>query len=335
VLTPVFTKPNVSITITLIKWIFFMKPINIIDLRKLDLNLLVVLFMIYEHRSVTVAAKALYLTQPAISAALARLRAQCGDELFVRQGRRLRATPYTETLIESLRPALAQIQASFAARGEFNPLTAQGTLRLGLADGLEMGLLPSITADLRRSAPGIRIRVNGTDFHAIQGQLENEELDLAFGVFNDLPKTVQREPLHRLSFRMLFDPRQHQISTRISIKQYVALDHVLVSYAPGFMGLFETKYESEGLARNIVVSTARFSSVPFLVQGSKLVCTMPDYLAYRFSRAFNLATIAAPFVDNTFDIEMVWPSYMTAEPDQQWLRDRLMRHVRLKDLIGT
>jgi LysR family transcriptional regulator, mexEF-oprN operon transcriptional activator len=312
-----------------------MKHINIIDLRKIDLNLLVVLFMIYEHRSVTIAAKSLFLTQPAISASLARLRAQCQDELFVRQGRLLRATPYAEALIESLRPALAQIQASFAARGEFDPLTAKGTLRLGLADGLEMGLLPAISNDLRESAPGIRLRMNSTDFHAIYAQLENEELDLAFGVFNELPKTVQRKPLHRLSFRMLFDPQQHQVSSRIAIKQYIALEHVLVSYRPGFMGLFETEYESQGLVRNIVISTARFSSVPFLVKGTKLVCTMPDYLAYRFARVFGLATIAAPYVDNTFDIEMVWPSYLTAEPDQQWLRDRLARHVRLKDLIGT
>ena len=86
---------------------------------------------------------------------------------------------------------------------------------------------------------------------------------------------------------MLYDPAQINVQHDIDIEHYVALEHVLVSYRGDFRGLFEVQNEKRGLQRNIVLSLARFSAVPYLIAGSKMGCTMPDYLAYRFARTFH------------------------------------------------
>jgi LysR family transcriptional regulator, mexEF-oprN operon transcriptional activator len=311
-----------------------MQTINVSDIKKIDLNLALVFYVIYEKRSASAAAKALYVTQPAISASLSRLRDMCGDGLFVREGRGLRPTPYADDLARTLKPVLAQLQKSLKRKEEFVPETSRRVFRVGFADGLEMGLTPAIARSFQAQAPLMKLSVRGTDFHSIESQIERDELDLAVGVFENLPKTVHRKPLHRLHFRMLYDPTQIQVRSNMSLERYLALGHVLVSYREGFSGLFEARNEKKGLARNIVFSLARFSAVPYLIQGSSLVCTMPDYLAYRFARTFGLATIAAPFVDDSFEIELVWPVYLDREPDHMWLRELFRKHVRLKDLVG-
>jgi LysR family transcriptional regulator, mexEF-oprN operon transcriptional activator len=311
-----------------------MKPINTDDLRKIDLNLALVFHVIYEEASVTSAARRLYLTQPAISASLARLRELCGDALFVRQGRNLRATPFADQLAQTLRPALAQLQAGFTERETFDPRVAQGVFRVGMLDDLEISLLPLLARDLRTRAPGIRLSVRSADFHSLTSQLEREELDVALGVFDHVPKLAVRQEILCTSFRTLYDPRVLKLRHPFTMARFLELEHVLVSFRGDFHGLFEEKFDPKEYKRNIVINTPRFSSIPYLLQGSRMICTMPEYLAYRFARSFGLATIAAPFVAESFSLEMVWPGYLDGEPDQQWLRSRLRKLVRMRDLAG-
>ena len=312
-----------------------MKPINVSDMKRIDLNLALVFFVIYEEKSVTGAAARLYLTQPAISASLAKLRELCGDVLFVRQGRNLRPTPYADNLLASLKPALMQMQAGFAGRQVFEPKTAKGVLRIGMLDDLEMGLLPSLARDLRAKAPGIKLSVRSTDFRSVSAQLDSDEIDVAVGVFDDVPKPRHRQELLQASFRLLYDPGVVKIKGPLSLEVYLKLEHVLVSFSGDFYGLFEEKYAKKGLVRNIVVTTPRFSAVPYMLRGSSMVATLPEYLAFRFAKTFGLASIEAPFVARSFPIEMVWPAHLDAEPDHVWLRSRIKRLTRMRDLVGN
>jgi LysR family transcriptional regulator, mexEF-oprN operon transcriptional activator len=312
-----------------------MKPINISDIRKIDLNLALVFFVIHQAKSVTGAANQLYLTQPAISASLAKLRELCGDVLFVRYGRSLRATPYADELLSMLKPALEQLQAGFAGRRIFEPKTAKGVFRVGMLDDLEVGLLPLLARDLRAKAPGIQLSVRSTDFRSVSAQLANDEIDVAVGVFDDVPKPCLREELLQSSYRLLYDPRLLKLKSPLSLERYLKLEHVLVSFSGDFHGSFEEKFAKKGLARNIVVNTPRFAAIPYLVRGSTMVSTLPEYLAYRFAKTLGLATMDAPFVARSFPIEMVWPGHLDAEPDHMWLRSRLKRLTRMRDLVGS
>jgi LysR family transcriptional regulator, mexEF-oprN operon transcriptional activator len=311
-----------------------MKPINTNDLRKIDLNLALVFYVIHSEKSVTGAANRLFLTQPAISASLAKLRDVCGDALFVRQGRKLRSTPFADQLAATFKPALTQLQAGFNERLTFNPKTTAGVFRVGLLDDIETGLLPALSRDLRQHAPGIKLSMRSSDFRSLPKQLEREEVDVAIGVFDELPTGVMREVLMHSSFRCLFDPQIVKLGRVLSMERYLELEHVLVSFGGDFHGLFEEKFANSHPSRNIVLNTPRFSALPFVIKGTQLVATIPEYLAYRFARTFGLATVTIPFLEESFSLEMVWPSYLDAEADQLWLRSRIKKLIRMKDLIG-
>jgi LysR family transcriptional regulator, mexEF-oprN operon transcriptional activator len=311
-----------------------MKPINFNDLRKIDLNLALVFLVIYSEKSVTGAAHRLFLTQPAVSASLAKLRDLCGDALFVRQGRNLRATPFADQLAITFKPALAQLQAGFTDRQLFDPKIANTVFRIGLLDDIEIGLLPAISRDLRRYSPGIKLNIRASDFRSLPAQFEREEVDVAVGVFDELSKGITREKVLDASFRCLFDPQITKIGKVLTLDRYLGMEHILVSFSGDFQGLFEEKFAHTPHRRNIVVNTPRFAALPYLIKGSSLVATVPEYLAYRFANTFGLATIAAPFVAETFALEIVWPSFLDSAPDHQWLRSRLKKSLRMKVLIG-
>src|SRR5690554_1942684 len=102
------------------------------DLNKVDLNLFIVLDAIYTESSLSGAARRLYVTQPAVSASLARLRDLFGDPLFVRTGRQMVPTPATENIIPQVRSALALMRGSIDKTYHFTPDTEQRTFRFGM-----------------------------------------------------------------------------------------------------------------------------------------------------------------------------------------------------------
>jgi LysR family transcriptional regulator, mexEF-oprN operon transcriptional activator len=311
-----------------------MQNINYSDMRKIDLNLVLVFCAIHSERSVSGAAGKLYLTQPAISASLARLRGQLGDALFVREGRKLRPTPFSDRLALTWANGLSEIQTGFLEQERFDPKTSRRVFRLGLLDDLEVGILPPLMSHLRKHAPNIGISVRTSDFRTLTTQIERDEIDLALGVFDDLPKSARRKEVLRTSFRTLFNPKLLQISERFSLKRYLELDHVIISFRGDFHSIFEEKYSKKGVFRNIVMSSPRFSAIPYIVKESPVIASLPEYLAYRFARNFGLATVAAPFIAQSFGIEQVWPNRLDQEAGHVWFRMLVTSLMRMNTLIG-
>jgi LysR family transcriptional regulator, mexEF-oprN operon transcriptional activator len=206
--------------------------------------------------------------------------------------------------------------------------------RLGLLDDLEIGLLPALSRHIRAHAPGIGISVRSADFRTIGRQIDNDEIDVAVGVFDDVPKIARRTKALNTSFRVLYDPRQITIGDCLPLERYITLDHVIVSFSGEFYALFEEKFASQGVRRNIVMSSPRFSAIPYVLRESPVIATIPEYLAYRFARSFGLATVAAPYVASSFDIEMAWPLRLDADPGQQWFRQLLQGFMRMNVLLG-
>jgi LysR family transcriptional regulator, mexEF-oprN operon transcriptional activator len=311
-----------------------MQNINYSDMRKIDLNLALAFCAIHSERSVSGAAGKLYLTQPAISAALGRLRAQLGDPLFVREGRKLRPTPFADSLAAKWARGLNELQSGFLEREQFDPKKSSRVFRIGLLDDLEIGILPPLMSHLRKNAPNIRLSVRTADFQTLAGQLDRDELDLALGVFDELPKTVFRKEVLRTSFRTLFNPKFIRLGEKLTMKRYLELEHIIVSFSGDFHALFEEKFSKDGLFRNIVMSTPRFSAMPYILKESPVIATIPEYLAYRFARSFGLATTAAPFVAESFGIEQVWPTRLDQEPGNTWFRKLVASQMRMNTLIG-
>jgi LysR family transcriptional regulator, mexEF-oprN operon transcriptional activator len=287
--------------------------------RDLDLNLLRVFAVVADSGSVTSAASRLYLTQPAVSAALRRLTTSVGVPLFVRQGRGLALTSRGERLRASLRPHLQALVDAALAQAEFDPKTSERTLRIGISDSAELWLLPELLRVLEREAPRMRVVAVPVQFRTVAAALATG-LDAAVTVADELPATIRRHELFRGGFVCLFDPRHVKVR-RFSESDYFAREHVIVSYNGDLRGVIEDTLRKQ---RRVRCSVPSFSNLGALVDGSALIATVPAIVA-KHLRALrpHLRIAPLPVHLGTAPAELLWPA--TADDDEpgRFVRTRI------------
>src|SRR5262249_8639502 len=159
-----------------------MMTINENDLRRLDLNLLVAFQVLVREKGVSRAAERLFLGQPAMSGALARLREVFQDEILVRTGRGMEPTTKALALYARLEPDLESIRATLFEQRAFDPAPHSRTLHLGMRDWVEAWVVPELVARVQRIAPRVRIAVRASDAQLGGRMLQTEERDLGVSV---------------------------------------------------------------------------------------------------------------------------------------------------------
>jgi LysR family transcriptional activator of mexEF-oprN operon len=272
--------------------------------RDLDLNLLRVFAVVAESGSVTEAAHRLYMTQPAVSAALRRLTTTVGAPLFVRSGRGLALTSRGERLRAGLEPHLQALVDAALAPPTFDPATNDRTLRLGLSDSAELWLLPPLLRLLEREAPHMRLIAIPVQFRTVTAALA-AGLAAAVTVADDLPGTIRREPLFFGGFTCLYDPRHARLRT-LTEADYFARDHVIVSYNGDLRGIIEDLFEK---TRKIRCSVSSFANLGALIDGTAMLATIPALVAtqIRATRP-HLKTKPLPFPIKGSPAELLWPN---------------------------
>ncbi len=294
--------------------------------RNLDLNLLRVFLVVAEHGSVTAAAAALYLTQPAVSAALRRLTEAVGAPLFARQGRGLVLTGRGQQLMATVRPHLTALVEAALRPGAFMPATSERTLRIGLSDTAEVWLLPPLLRALERQAPRMRLIALPVQFRTVGDALLSRRIELAVAVADELPSIIRRRPLQRGGFVCLFDPRHARIKRSLSERAYFAHDHVIVSYNGDLRGVVE---DVLGKTRRVRCSVASFHNLGAIVDGTALLATVPDQVAQDIVRVRpQLRTVALPFdVGGPEDggIDLLWSAADDDDGGGKFVRDEIVR----------
>src|SRR5215831_8656175 len=162
------------------------------NVHDLDLNLLRVFDAVLREKSVTAAAAGLRLTQPAVSNALARLRALFEDPLFVRSSAGMDATPFARELSEPVRQALALLDSALAHGPGFDPATSTRAFRFYMSDLGQIEFLPPLIERVEQSAPGVRLEAAALDVEDIAGALASGTLDLAVGFLPALGPPIER-----------------------------------------------------------------------------------------------------------------------------------------------
>ena len=291
--------------------------------RDLDLNLLRVFAVVADAGSVTEAAARLYLTQPALSAALRRLHDAIGVPLFTRQGRGLVLTARGQRLIGEVRPHLeALVDAALSPPG-FDPKTSERTLRLGLSDSADSWLLPQLLRALEKQAPRMRIIVVPVQFRTLAEALTTQRVDMAISVADDLPAGTKRQKIFYGGFVCLFDPRHLRLPRRPSLNTYLAAEHVIVSYNGDLRGVVE---DLLGVHRRARCSVPSFSSIGALVDGSPLIATLPEIVARDILQLRpHLRTAAVPFSVQGAAVELVWRSAVDDDDACKFLREHIVR----------
>lgn len=270
--------------------------------RDLDLNLLRVFAVVAECGSVTEAARRLYMTQPAVSAALRRLTTTIGAPLFARSGRGLALTSRGERLRAGLEPHLQALVDAALAPPTFDPSTSERTLRLGLSDSSELWLLPPLLRALEREAPRMRLVAIPVQFRTVAAAL-GAGLAAAVTVADELPATIRREPLFHGGFTCLYDPR-HARLRRLTEAEYFAREHVIVSYNGDLRGIVEDLFEK---TRKIRCSVSSFANLGALIDGTAMLATIPELVATQIQATRpHLKTRPLPFPIKGSQVELLW-----------------------------
>ena len=301
--------------------------------RDLDLNLLRVFAVVAETGGVTEAAKRLYLTQSAISAALRRLTTAVGAPLFLRSGRGIALTSRGERLRAGLEAHLGPLVEAALAPATFDPATAERTLRLGLSDSAELWGLPPLLRVLEREAPGIRIIAVPVQFRTVAAELTSG-LAAAITVADELPATIRRERLFYGGFTCLYDPRHAKVRKRaLSEDEYFAHDHVIVSYNGDLRGIVE---DLVGRNRKVRCSVSSFANIGAIVDGTAMLATIPELVAVKILAARpHLKTKPLP---PTMKIEgshaeLLWPAVTDDDEPCKFVRAKI-REIA-KSVEGT
>jgi LysR family transcriptional activator of mexEF-oprN operon len=289
--------------------------------RDLDLNLLRVFAVVAECGSVTEAASRLYLTQPAVSAALRRLTATVGASLFTRSGRGLVLTSRGERLKAALHPHLEALVDAALAPPEFDPKTSTRTLRLGLSDTAEVWLLPPLLRVLEREAPKMRVVSLPTQFRTVGAMLASG-IDAAVTVADEMPSTIRRRALFHGGFTCLFDPR-HAKLRRLTEAEYFAREHIIVSYNGDLRGVVEDMF---GKTRKVRCSVSSFANLGAILEGTSMLATVPVMVAthIRATRPA-LRTKDLPLPIRGSEMELLWPAASDDDPPGQFVRENIIR----------
>jgi len=292
------------------------------DSKKVDLNLLVALDALLADRNVTRAARRLGLSQPALSAQLARLRDLFGDPLFLPAQRGLTPTARAIELETPVRQVLDQVRDVLARGRGFDPASADLTVVIACSDYVQVAVISRLALDLRVTAPRVRIAIRQIDGNLLGQQMEAGMVDLAAMTPSTAPPVLRTRQLFHERYVTIARRGHPVVKGGLTLDDFVALDHVVVSpRGGGFAGPVDTALGKLGRKRRIAVSTASFLFVPELVCTSDLIATVPERLVRE--RAERLQVLEPPLPVEGFAIGLVWHERTHRHPAHRWVRERV------------
>lgn len=290
------------------------------DLKKADLNLLPVFDALMKTGSVTRAGQLIGLSQPSMSYALAKLRLQLDDPLFVRSGRTMLPTPHARDLAAPVAEVLETVRRRILAGSGFDAATAQREFSLCLTDIGGLVFLPRLLARLRAMAPGCTLRSQHLPAPVLSESLESGEVDLAIGYFPDLAGGLRSQKLYTREYVCAFRAGHPAMGDRITLKQYAAADHVLIRSPVRAHDAVERALSRQGLARRVALSVPHYTVVPPILEQTDLVATIPAEIGSIFARFANTRMLPLPLRIPGVTLRQYWHRRFEADPASAWLR---------------
>ncbi len=302
---------------------------NGIQLRHIDLNLLVVLDVLLEDRSVTRAADRLHLTPSAVSHALRRLRELFDDELLVRDGRRMRPTVRAEGLAESLPRVLQQLARTIAAPEPFRPAGSTRTFRLSAPDFIAP-LLPALLKEVRNAAAGVRVELAPYSSAAIR--------ELAEGRYDALiaPDGIRNEGLRDQSLGSwpwtVYGRKDHPAFANWCLEEWAAYPHLRVRTSVGRgQGPVDQQASQLGIRRVVGAVVPHFSMAAPILAQTDLLLTVPSVAMGSTVAAYQLDQRVIPFDLPPMGLSVFRSAAEGDEPGVRWFLERVEAAFRNPD----
>lgn len=292
-----------------------------LNLRDIDLNLLVVFQQLYKERRVAAVAETLGLTQPAVSNALARLRKMLGDELFLRTGRGMEPTPYASYLAEPIANALASIRDTLERQLEFDPVASVRTFTLAMTDLGEIHFLPRLMGRLAEVGPGVTISTVRNTSVNLGDELEAGRVDIAIGLLPQLKAGFFQRLLFRQRYVCIFRKGHPLDRGSMSLDDFEGAQHVVVVAGGTGHAMVDETIQRRGIRRNVRLSVPHFIALGNILANTDLIATVPERYLRESMAPFNLTYLPLPVPVPEFDVNLFWHARFHKEPGNQWLRN--------------
>ena len=297
--------------------------IDQIKLRRLDFSMLLIFRDLVRLQKTTVVAAQLGLSQSAISHALSRLRSLFADPLFVRRPNGLEPTLRAMELLPKIETILRVTQDALQIPSQFDPASSTRSFRLAGNDLVGALIAPSLFGLLRKEAPGCRVAFRFTVGAESLNGLRTNDLDLAIGRIWDLPEDFSATPVFEERFVVVVRKDHPAARTKMSLEDYLAVDHILVSFRGGFWGMADRALKRRRLKRRIVASVPMFMTAMTTVAQSNLAATIPSRLAAKYAKQLGLKIFEAPLKIDPFTISLVRHARSASDLGLDWLATRI------------
>lgn len=304
-----------------------------IDLSRTDLNLLVLFEAVMDERHVGRAADRLMLSASAVSHGLGRLRRLLNDPLFVRTPKGVVPTDRATELAAPIADILARVRSVISTAEPFNSATSTRRFTIGAPDGVSAVFLPSLLAELRRSAPGIDISLR--QVLPVQGEtaperawrealadLDTRAIDIAVVPSDDIPARFHRRTLYEEDFVIALRAG-HPFAKGPTLKRYCEMQHLVVSHAGDPYGFVDQVLANENRSRRIALTVPNFMYALAVVAETDLISAIPRRFAALHGPRFGVVSLDPPLPLGSFRLNAVVPVAAMMDAGLAWLLDML------------
>ena len=304
--------------------------------RRLDLNLLVALDVLLSECSVSRAAERLCLGQSATSSALGRLREHFNDPLLVQVGRRLEPTALGLELLPKVRAALALTREIVDAPVDFDPAGCTRHFTLVASDYVAGVLLPAVSLELARIAPGVRLTLRDLpvprDGDVVSEALDYRRSDCVIVPQRRLNPAYPHVPLMSDQLCCIVCARQAQFAEGLSLASYCEAQHVVREFADGQNLAMDAVHLHElGIQRRVAVALESFVLMPEFIVGTGRIATVFRRQARRFAERYALRIHPAPLAFPDAVQVLQWHPYQERDPAMLWFRSLLLEQAARLD----
>ncbi len=294
-----------------------------IDMSRLDLNLLRIFEALLASKSVSRAARQLHLSQSTVSHALARLREQLDDPLFVPSADGMQPTPRAQALAPAFGQALSLVEEAVSQRQIFVPAQAQRRVTLAVGSYFDMIYLPGLMAGLMDAAPGVSLRLTGLGPSDYEKELEEGQLDLVVGFAapRHLSRRLAQSELITESVSLLSG---RPLPAELSPAWLGTRQHIYPSDWGHSQLLLDNWLKLHGVERQIRLQVPDFQAIPGLLAQTKLVVALPSAVARQFAAQHDLHEQVLPEGALRFTLVLAWHPRFSRDPGLVWLKERIL-----------
>jgi len=285
-----------------------------------DLNLMRVFLTVLHERSVTRAAQRLNLTQPAVSYALARLREQFDDPLFVRTTTGMQPTPVAFALADPIERGMNSFAEAVSLRQQFAPATSTRRFRLSMSDIGEMVFLPPLMERVHALAPRLQVEVLEVALEQVPQALKEGEVDLAIGNLAGVGRHTCHADLFSERYVCMGRRGHPVLSAGLTRGQFKRLDHILVASRASAHRLLNDVLSEAGMHRQPYLTLPHFSAAAEIVRRTDLTVTLPYRAAIWFNRDNAFAIRPLPIALPPLSVTVHWHARFESDPGTMWLR---------------